>query len=162
MHIRYRAADQYFDAVVAQAVLEHVIFPAVVVGEIHRVLRPRGVVYSEIPFLQQVHEGRYDFTRFTMSCHRVLFRMFESIDCDVLDGPHTQPAWSLDHVARGLLRSRTAGRVARLVFFWLRFLDGFVGHSLAVDAACSTYFLGRRAEIAASPREMAGAYAGAQ
>jgi len=57
--------SQTFDAIVVQAVLEHVIDPVRVVTEIHRVLRPGGAVYSEVPFLQQVHEGRYDFMRFT-------------------------------------------------------------------------------------------------
>ena len=56
-------ADCSFDAVVCQAVLEHVIDPYRVVSEIERVLKPSGLVYSEIPFIQQVHEGAYDFTR---------------------------------------------------------------------------------------------------
>src|SRR5439155_5186428 len=56
--------DGIADGVWVQAVLEHVLDPAQVVAEIHRVLRPNGYVCSEIPFMQQVHEGRYDFTRF--------------------------------------------------------------------------------------------------
>jgi len=56
-----------FDAVWIQAVLEHVLDPVRVVAEIHRVLRPGGLVYSEIPFMQEVHEGAYDFTRFRLS-----------------------------------------------------------------------------------------------
>ncbi|MEZ5361501.1 MAG: class I SAM-dependent methyltransferase [Bryobacterales bacterium] len=56
-------ADATFDAVVAQAMLEHVADPVRAVGEIWRVLKP-GLVYSETPFLQQVHAGPYDFTRY--------------------------------------------------------------------------------------------------
>src|SRR5205823_1246671 len=59
--------DESVDAVLVQAVLEHVLDPAKVVAEIHRVLRPNGIVYAETPFLQQVHEAAYDFTRFTES-----------------------------------------------------------------------------------------------
>jgi SAM-dependent methyltransferase len=68
-----------FDAVWMQAVLEHVLDPAIVVAEIHRVLKPSGIVYAETPFMQQVHERAYDFTRFTQSGHRWLFRQFSEI-----------------------------------------------------------------------------------
>ncbi len=154
--------SQTFDAIVVQAVLEHVIDPVRVVSEIHRVLKPGGAVYSEVPFLQQVHEGRYDFMRFTASGHRALFRRFEVIDCDALDGPGTQLVWSLDHLARGVFRSRWAGRIVRAAFFWLRFFDGVVGHSFAIDAASSTYFLGRRSERLVPLHEIISAYKGAQ
>ncbi len=55
-------------------------------AEIHRVLRPGGIVYADTPFLQQVHEGAYDFTRFTDSGHRFLFRRFERIDSGSVAG----------------------------------------------------------------------------
>jgi len=58
-------ADGSVDGVVIQAVLEHVLDPGRVVAEIHRVLKPNGLVYADTPFLQHVHEGPFDFTRFT-------------------------------------------------------------------------------------------------
>ena len=73
-------ADASFDGVWIQAVLEHVLDPADVVAEIVRVLKPDGLVYAETPFMQQVHEQAYDFTRFTKSGHRWLFRRFAEID----------------------------------------------------------------------------------
>ncbi len=72
-------ADATFDAVWVQAVLEHVLEPHAVVEEIRRVLRPGGLVYAETPFLQAVHEGPHDFTRFTDSGQRWLFRRFDLI-----------------------------------------------------------------------------------
>ena len=60
-------ADGSVDGVIVQAVLEHVLEPTIVADEIHRVLRTGGIVYADTPFLQQVHEGAYDFTRFTDS-----------------------------------------------------------------------------------------------
>jgi len=68
-----------FDGVIIQAVLEHVVEPNHCVEEIHRVLKENGLVYSETPFMQQVHLGRYDFTRFTHLGHRRLFRKFKEI-----------------------------------------------------------------------------------
>ena len=75
------------DGVWIQAVLEHVLVPENVVAEIHRVLMPGGLVYAETPFIQQVHEAAYDFTRYTESGHRWLFRRFDLIDSGACVGP---------------------------------------------------------------------------
>ena len=155
-------ADGSVDAVVVQAVLEHVLDPARVVAEIHRVLRPDGLVYAETPFLQQVHEGAYDFTRFTESGHRWLFREFSRTDSGVVGGPGVQLVWTLGAVVTGLTRSRTAGRLARLALFWLRFLDHVIPATFQVDGACGVYFLGRRSEKPVPAAEMPAEYRGAQ
>jgi len=150
------------DAVVVQAVLEHVLDPGRVAAEIHRVLRPGGVVYAETPFLQQVHAGPYDFTRFTSSGHRHLFRAFEQIDAGPVAGPGTQVLWSVDHLARGLFRSEIAGKLVRGLCFWLRWLDRLVPRAFAMDGASAYYFLGRRSERELTPREIVEYYQGAQ
>lgn len=150
------------DAVVIQAVLEHVLGPSRVVAEIHRVLCDGGLVYAETPFLQHVHAGAYDFTRFTASGHRYLFRRFEQIDAGPVAGPGTQLLWSVDHLTRGLTRSQHAGRVARALFFWLRFLDRLVPRRYASDGASGVYFLGRRSDIELAPHDIIDYYPGAQ
>ena len=66
--------DASFDLVIAVAVLEHVADPFRCVAEMRRVLAPSGHVYAVTPFLQPVHMGAYDFTRFTPIGHRRLFR----------------------------------------------------------------------------------------
>jgi ubiquinone/menaquinone biosynthesis C-methylase UbiE len=155
-------ARESVDAVLVQAVLEHVLAPEQVVGEIHRVLRPNGLVYAETPFLQQVHAGPYDFTRYTSSGHRYLFRAFEEIAAGPVAGPGAQMLSSLDHLVRGLLRSELAGKLARALFFWIRYLDRLVPTAFAMDNASAYYFLGRRAERELSPAEIVGDYRGAQ
>jgi SAM-dependent methyltransferase len=150
------------DAVVVQAVLEHVLDPWQVVAEIHRVLRPEGLVYAETPFMQQVHAGRYDFTRFSDSGHRWLFRHFAQIDRGAVAGPGTALTWSIDHLIRAVFRSRTAGQIARLLFFWLRFADRVADPRYTADAASALYFLGRRSERPITPVEAVAGYAGAQ
>jgi SAM-dependent methyltransferase len=154
--------DATVDAVVIQAVLEHVLDPTRVVSEIHRVLRPDGLVYAETPFMQQVHAGAYDFTRFSDSGHRWLFRRFEEVDRGVVAGVGTTLSWSIDHYVRALTRSRTAGRLARLLFFWVRFADRFSDDAAARDGASAVYFLGRRSERELAPKEILAAYRGAQ
>lgn len=154
-------ADESVDAVWIQAVLEHVLDPWRVAGEIHRVLKPGGIVYAETPFLQQVHEGAYDFTRFTESGHRWLFRQFEEIDSGVVLGAASQLLWSIEHVVRGTLRSVTAGVIVKLLLFWLRFLDRLIPRTYASDAASAVYFLGRKSGTAIGPKDMVSFYKGA-
>ncbi|MBC2900034.1 class I SAM-dependent methyltransferase [Streptomyces cupreus] len=150
------------DAVLVQAVLEHVLDPALVVTEIHRVLKDDGLVYAETPFLQQVHAGAYDFTRFTASGHRYLFRRFEELGAGPVAGPGTQLLWSVDHLVRGLTRSTLAGRGARGLLCWLRALDRLVPASYAADDAAAYYFLGRKRDGEMSAAEIVAYYRGAQ
>jgi SAM-dependent methyltransferase len=150
------------DAVLIQAVLEHVLDPPRVVEEIQRVLRPGGLVYAETPFLQQVHAGPYDFVRYTSSGHRYLFRAFEEISAGAVAGPGTQLLWSLDHAVRGLLRSELAGKLARGLFFWLRYVDHLVPTPFAMDNASAYFFLGRRSDRELTPDEIIEYYRGAQ
>lgn len=155
-------ASESVDAVLIQAVLEHVLHPSQVVREIQRVLRKGGLVYAETPFLQQVHAGPYDFVRYTSTGHRYLFRGFEEIAAGPVAGPGTQLLWSVDHIVRGLLRSELAGKLARGVFFWLRSLDRLVPTAFAMDNASAYYFLGRRADHELTPHEIVDYYRGAQ
>jgi SAM-dependent methyltransferase len=153
-------ADESMDGVIVQAVLEHVVEPTTVVAEIERVLRPGGIVYADTPFLQQVHEGPYDFTRFTDSGHRYLFRRFERIDSGGIAGAGTALRWSVDYFVRALTRSVKLGRVVGLFFFWLSSLDRFLDRRHSLDAASSVFFLGRKTEGSISPAEIVEYYQG--
>jgi len=154
--------DGSVDAVVIQAVLEHVLDPQQVVDEIWRVLAPDGLVYAETPFLQHVHEGCYDFTRFTESGHRYLFRRFSLLDSGTSGGPGTQLTWSIDYFARAVFRSRRMGKLFKLAFSWLWLFDAIIPAPYASDAASGVYFLGRRSTRSISPRDMVAFYRGAQ
>lgn len=150
------------DGVLIQAVLEHVLEPARVVAEIHRVLRPGGLVYAETPFMQQVHEGPYDFTRFTEGGHRYLFRDFDEIATGASAGPAVQFLWSVDYLVSGIFRSRLAGKAARLLLSWMRILDRLIPDRFAVDGASGVFFLGRRSEHRLAGRQLVARYRGAQ
>src|SRR4029077_5945999 len=105
--------DRSFDGVVAQAVLEHVVDPKRCVDEIIRVLKADGIVYAETPFMQQVHLGRFDFSRFTHLGHRRLFRGFTEIDSGVACGPGMALAWSYMYFLLSFSRSRTIRRLIK-------------------------------------------------
>jgi SAM-dependent methyltransferase len=150
--------DEAFDAVWIQAVLEHVLDPAQVVAEIHRVLKSNGVVFADTPFLQHVHEGAYDFTRFTLSGHRWLFRRFELIEAGATSGAGTALLWAIRAFVRAVTGSRTLGRLAGGVFFWLSWFDGTSpAHE---DVAGGTWLYARKSSAIVAPGEMVGFYAG--
>jgi SAM-dependent methyltransferase len=153
-------ADESIDGVVIQAVLEHVLEPTVVAKEIHRVLRSGGIVYADTPFLQQVHEGPYDFNRFTDSGHRYLFRNFERIDSGAVAGAGTALRWSIDHFVRALTRSPLLGRVMALCLFWLSYTDRILDPKHSLDAASSVFFLGRKTAVAMTEAEIIAYYQG--
>ena len=155
-------SDAAFDAVWIQAVLEHVLEPELVVAEIHRVLMPDGLVYAGTPFMQQVHEGPYDFMRFTESGHRWLFRRFERLASGATGGPGAAAVWSFRYLVAGLFRSRRVGRLAAAAVFWLQFIDYLVPTRFSIDSACGVWLLGRKAQTAISPREAIAVYRGAQ
>lgn len=139
-----------------QAVLEHVIDPWQVVAEIHRVLKPGGVVYADTPFMQPVHEGAYDFTRFSRNGHRWLFRRFEEIEAGASVGVGWAALLSLRHAFITLFRNRRIGSLVASLFLWLRLIDKIRPDSYA--GAGGFYFLGRKSDTELHPRDMVAYY----
>ena len=151
-----------YDGVWIQAVLEHVVEPDVVVKEIHRILKEGGVVYAETPFMQQVHEGAYDFTRYTVLGHRYLFKNFEQICIGGNKGAGTVFAWSVKYLALSLFRSRTIAKV--IGFFcsiFLAPLDKLLSKESMFDASSGVFFMGRkRSDFRISHKDLLKLYKG--
>jgi len=57
--------DNVFDLIVLDSVLEHVPDPAVFLMEAHRLLKPGGSVYGDVPFLQPIHLAPHHYYNFT-------------------------------------------------------------------------------------------------
>jgi SAM-dependent methyltransferase/uncharacterized protein YbaR (Trm112 family) len=158
--------DGSFDAVVCQAVLEHVLDPPRVVAEIHRVLAPGGLAYAEVPFIQQVHEGAYDFTRYTHLGQRRLFRDFDELASGAVCGPGMALAWSLRYFAVALAgdsvwRRRAAAALTPVLTWWLPRLDRLlIDRPATLDAASSIAFLGRRRDTPVPDAEIVAGYRG--
>lgn len=152
-----------FSLVVIQAVLEHVLDPDEVVAEIHRVLEQGGTVYSEVPFMQAVHEGAYDFTRFSLSGHIWLFRNFKVDRSGPHGGPAVTFAWSLKYLIWAVL-GKTAGRVVfGLAFPILALLDRAIPRDRQIDGASGTWICARKAEgHALDATDVPALYAGNQ
>lgn len=155
----------YFDLVVVQSVLEHVLDPQRCVQEIHRVLRSDGIVYAETPFIQQVHMKAFDFCRFTDLGHRRLFRMFTEIDRGSTGGPGMALAWSYRAFVRSFTSNVTLRSIltlfAHFTSFFLKYFDYIlIDKSAASEAACEFYFIGKKSEYELSDTELIAMYKG--
>ena len=157
--------NEIFDAVIIQAVLEHVLDPVRCVSEIHRVLKGEGIVYSETPFMQQVHMGEYDFTRFTYLGHMNLFRNFSEIKSGMSSGPGSALSWSIYY----FLISFTKQVMLRKIIYFLVLLiaiplkgfDYFLKENeCAYDAAGGFYFLGSKLSKKLTHKQILGNFRG--
>lgn len=154
-------ADMTFDGVWIQAVLEHVVRPDDVVKEIHRVLKSDGIVYAETPFMQQVHEGAFDFGRFTLLGHRYLFRHFTVVRMGGVGGPGEVLAWSIRSFVIGIFRLRTLALVMWvLTVVPLKIFDKLADKRAEYDFSSGVFFLGRKSSIVLTPKELVELYAG--
>ncbi|WP_288260489.1 methyltransferase domain-containing protein [uncultured Prochlorococcus sp.] len=135
--------NESYQLVIIQAVLEHVINPNRVVEEIYRILANNAIVYAETPFMQCVHEGPYDFTRFSHSGHRWLFKKFKEISSGAHHGAFSSSLFILSYAISGLMRNKTIGILIRIFFTrFSKFLDLINDYKSNIDVACGTYFLG--------------------
>jgi hypothetical protein len=117
----------------------------------HRVLKPNGIVYCEIPFLQVYHAAPNDYGRFTDSGIRHLFGDFDEIDLGVCAGPSSALSWILRSYLAGLLsgfsNNTRALLVAEFVAAWLTFPIKYLDYLFAErpgarGIASAFYFLG--------------------
>lgn len=154
-----------FDACIAVAVLEHVLDPFRCVQEIIRVLRPGGYVYAETPFMQPVHMGAHDFTRFSHLGHRRLFRYFDEIRSGISGGPGTSLGQLLRYAIAAMSDRPGLRRWLKLsgllAAFPLRWIDYLCRDKMAAyDAASAFYFFGTLRETPVSDRELLQGFRG--
>jgi len=159
--------DGSIDAIITTAVLEHVLYPERVAEEISRVLKIDGLLYSELPFMQQVHEGAYDYTRYTFSGHKRLFNQFTQIDAGMVAGPGTALVWSIENFVlaffKGSKKRMLAKVFVRIAFSWVKYFDYLLKDSPeAMDGASCTYFLGVKADQPVCDADIVRGYVGAK
>ena len=141
-----------FDGVIIQSVLEHVRDPVRVAAEATRVLKPQGLLFSQAAFMQQVHEGRHDYFRFSPRAHRLLFAPLAVVRWGASLGPAVGFAWSLRYLLRALLAPLPGGRAAVFLLSRLLMLLAFpvdlllVRSRFAMEAASETYLLLRKTD----------------
>ncbi|NTS63663.1 class I SAM-dependent methyltransferase [Sphingomonas sp. HHU CXW] len=142
-------ADNSVDAVWVQGVLEVTIDAPKVAAEMQRVLKPNGLLFANVSFMWPVCEGAYDFSRYTASGLRWLFRQCAPLSLGFSNGPGTMAALAIRYLFQALLRSTKAGQIAAFPFAWLRMLDRFCDVRRGLDAAPAIFFYGRKTDTPA-------------
>jgi SAM-dependent methyltransferase len=142
--------DGSIDGLICQAVIEHVKNPQKVVDEAQRVLKPGGVLYLEVPFLQGFHADPYDFQRYTLEGLRVLTHQFDERVSGVSVGPVCALIWLLRDGLSSCFTNSYLYFFSRFTLGWLlspfRYLDFLVRHNRAATRlACEYYFLCQKA-----------------
>lgn len=113
--------------------------------------------------MQQVHEGAYDFTRFTVLGHRYLFKHFECIKIGGNNGVGTALTWSNRYFVWGGFRSRRFARIISIIIgLPLRFLEKFADKRSLFDASSGVFFLGQKSDTKISHKELVKNYRGFQ
>lgn len=126
--------DASFQVVVSQETVEHLAEPFAAVREMARVLRPRGTILLQAPFVIGYHPGPEDYWRFTGAGLRRLLEQ-SGLACEEVR-PVLGPATGMHRIAVEFwagLAARLWPRLylpakglAALLFFPLRALDGWL------------------------------------
>jgi SAM-dependent methyltransferase len=102
--------DSSFDAVISQAVFEHVPRPWDAAAELHRVLKPGGQIHIDTAFMQPYHSDPFHFFNMTLPGIREVFRPFREVRSGVKAyqmpsfGLRMQIGVMLDHMSPGAWR----------------------------------------------------------
>ncbi len=115
--------DDSLDMILFKNVLEHIRDPARAMSEIHRVLKPGGVLYIKLPFLQPFHAVPDDYQRYTVSGMAELMKGYEQLDFGIAVGPGSMLSWMLREYLAILTScgSMKAYRAGLIVWGWLTF-----------------------------------------
>ena len=143
--------DNVFDAIINEAVLEHVLEPKQIVDEIYRVLKPGGYVCAAVPFLQGFHASPHDYQRYTVPGFNHLFSAFIKIESGACAGPTASLHWIFREYV-GLMLSfgnLLAAKIISLIIGWLTFPIILIDYILMMNKhshilASAVYFVGQK------------------
>jgi hypothetical protein len=121
----------------------------VAVRELHRILKPGGIVHIDVPFIQGYHPDPTDYWRFTLDGLRLLCEGFEELDSGTYIGPSCGLVWTAREWANGITSNRYLSNLLLVPVAYLtapfRYLDYLVLRSpRSHHVASAVYFRGRR------------------
>ena len=114
--------DGSVDGVICEVTLEHVGRPEEAVAEMIRCLRPGGLLYISVPFLQPLHLEPQDYTRWTLPGVERLAPGLRIVESGVAGGPTATLTWIVAEYVGILLSfgsTRIKGWVSLVLFILL-------------------------------------------
>ena len=143
--------NEVFDAVILEAVLEHVPMPGTVVAEVYRVLKSGGRIYAAVPFLQGYHASPEDYQRYTIWGLENLLSDFRKISSGTCVGPTSALHWVFREYIGVLLSFGNLWlyKSISLIVGWLTFpfvyLDALLKYNKNSDViASAVFFIGQK------------------
>jgi|SRR5215831_3450709 len=140
------------DLVILQGVLEHVEDADATLKECVRALKPGGLFYAEMPFLQPYHESPIDLRRNTRPGLTKFCRPLIEVESGIHIGPASTVTWILRELMAGLLSGGDPTLYPRInslvgwVVFPLKYADYFLERAPHLHrVASSYYYIGRKA-----------------
>jgi SAM-dependent methyltransferase len=147
--------DAQADLVILQGVLEHVEDAQRTVAECCRVLKPGGVFYTEMPFLQPYHESPIDLRRSTKPGLSYLCAPLVEVESGIHIGPASTFTWFVRELLAGLLSGGRGPWYPRInslvgwVVFPLKYADVVLERLPYLHIISSSlYYLGRKTDDA--------------
>ena len=135
------------DGIISRRVLEHVCKPGKAVAEMHRVLKPGGRAWCEIPFLQGYHPTPTDFQRYTIAGLADLFDAFTVVESGVALGPSSTLSWVLREYLSILFAFNNPYlyKANERIFSWVtlpvKFLDLITARSRFASQIASSFYI---------------------
>ncbi len=143
--------DESVDCVITISTLEYMRHPQQVLSEIHRILKPGGILYVSVPFVFPLHSDRYDLCRFSSNGLNILCEDFDCIESGFDRGPASAMCHLLVYFFAILFsfNNRTLYGVNvdlfKWLLFWMKYLDAFLGrYEMAKVIHAGAYFVGRK------------------
>lgn len=144
-------SDSSVDGIICEQVLEHIPDPEAVVREIHRILKPGGIVYIVVPFVFSFHASPYDYYRWSHIGLREQFKDFKQVDAGMRSGPGA----GLNYILAEFFSMLLSFGIRRLQQIWfmiflilfapLCYLDYIIYRfPTAENIASHIYFIGKK------------------
>ena len=138
--------DNVFDAVISKAAFEHLARPWEVADEIHRVLKPGGLVRVDTAFMFPLHGDPYHFFNMTLDGAKEMFKRFRTLSCGVM--PYQLPSYGLRAQFDTMLEHLQPGDWHQRITEWRDLVNGTLDTALdarGIDAlAAGVYFEGTK------------------
>jgi SAM-dependent methyltransferase len=150
---RLPVADGSCDGAILMAVLEHVRDAEQTLTEARRILKPGGLLFVDVPFIQGFHASPHDYRRYTVPGLREAVERLglEVEDSGVAVGPASAATWVGSEFLALLLsgRSERAYRLLRPFTGWLltpvKYADAWLDrHPMAYTVASAVWVRARR------------------
>jgi len=135
------------DTFINIAVVEHISNPIKFVDELYFSLKPKGDVFTVVPFMQPYHASPHDYQRFTLPGLRTLFSDFIDVQHGVFSGPVSGFLWVFQEFIATIL-SFGSKRLHSMIFlatmlltFPVKYLDIIFARYKTAEVLASSFYI---------------------